>query len=673
MCCPIGTSSAPMSGKRGVRAVSLLAAVIFWWGTGHADQSGRFMDYLYVEANEGDSSGGHAAIRFGNETFHFQHESPGILRVRRHEAAVFDHAYAMVGNRSIRESRIAVSDETYALLRNAFAQALLVQDAQLEFRDALRSDVALFDLLLRQRRDPHGTPDVIPVALSGLGYFLPDAPSCTGVNSASKPVEGNDSSLSSPALLALRNQIHATYGEHSIADRISHAHAMLRQMELQAAPPPLPEISPDTLPRFSALFSTRYQDNLHALFALELLQAAPPLRAETLWTPEADTFRLEQSEAAVLKHVAAQLETDLVQLFDSPRTDWGLPFVLGMARLAAIESSLATGRLVLLDTFARNSPLGSRHDAALRPYLPMMEKEMQEIFLRKRREFFTGGSFREAEYATMERAGNLLLDIGHARATGSALREGPDSPFPSREARVCVPSPGQPDEATLARELSTAQDAEREYAAALDRIYSYDLFRRNCVTEIFTVINRTIARRAPGSDIASVSTAPFPVELQRTESEKRLGGFVDASHGLSFIPFVSALTVESSYAVVASRERPSYRTARLAEMKGREGALSVFLRESNTITSTVYRPGPGDSAFLFFTDDALLLRPLFGVSNLLVGFGEGLVGIVTMPVTGPARLISGTKGMLFSLPELFFVNIRKGSTAYVEKSAVYTR
>ena len=31
----------------------------------------RAIDYLTIAANEGGSSGGHAAIRFGEETFHF--------------------------------------------------------------------------------------------------------------------------------------------------------------------------------------------------------------------------------------------------------------------------------------------------------------------------------------------------------------------------------------------------------------------------------------------------------------------------------------------------------------------------------------------------------------------------------------------------------------------------
>jgi hypothetical protein len=539
----------------------------------------------------------------------------------------------------------------------------------LEIRDSLHRDAALIDLLLRQHRAPRRSGEEILLPLSGLGYFLPDAPSAPETASGNVAEEVGGNGRFSPALISLRDRIRATRGEGSIAERIAQARGMLRGMELRATDKPVTEITRDDFPPFDSTVSTRYEDTLHALFALQLLQAAPPLREGTFWTTDAETFKLQPDEALPLKRFAAQLETDLVGLVDSPRGDWGHPFILGMARLAAIEATLASGRLVLLDSFPRDGNLPSRQDTALRPYLPKMEREMRESFLRKRKEFFTADTFREADYAAMERSGNLLLDIDRAMATGSALRAIPKTPYPSRQATVSVPPPGDPEEATLVRELAAAQAAERDYTAKLDRLYAYDLFRRNCVTELFAVINRALVRDFHGRESAGEIPASDPDAPARAESEKRLGGFVDASHGLAFIPFVSAGMVESSYAVVESRDRLSYRTARLAEMKAHEAPLKVFFRESNTITSSVYRPGPGDSAFLFFTDDTLLLRPLFGACNLVAGVGEGLLGLLTIPFEGPWRLLSGSKGVLFSLPELVFVNLRKGSMAFVEQSA----
>jgi len=98
-----------------------------------------------------------------------------------------------------------------------------------------------------------------------------------------------------------------------------------------------------------------------------------------------------------------------------------------------------------------------------------------------------------------------------------------------------------------------------------------------------------------------------------------------------------------------------------------ENPVAVFLRESNTLTSAVYRHNPDDSIFVFFTDDAVLARPLLGAVNLAVGLAASAVGLVTLPADGGKTLWAGLKGAVFSLPELFFQNIRKGSFGHVKR------
>jgi hypothetical protein len=87
----------------------------------------------------------------------------------------------------------------------------------------------------------------------------------------------------------------------------------------------------------------------------------------------------------------------------------------------------------------------------------------------------------------------------------------------------------------------------------------------------------------------------------------------------------------------------------------------VFLRESNVVTSTLYRVEPRDSIFLFFTDDLVAPRPLFGAANLLTGLAASAVGLTMLPVDGGETFWAGLRGAMFSLPELVFQNIRKGS------------
>ena len=103
----------------------------------------------------------------------------------------------------------------------------------------------------------------------------------------------------------------------------------------------------------------------------------------------------------------------------------------------------------------------------------------------------------------------------------------------------------------------------------------------------------------------------------------------------------------------------------LQSMRRQENAWWVALRESNTLTARSYRRGHGDSYFLFFTDDQPLLRPVFGAFNLLAATFESLVGLAWAPVDRGDTLVSGLEGMVVSLPELAFWNIRKGSNDWV--------
>jgi hypothetical protein len=51
---------------------------------------------------------------------------------------------------------------------------------------------------------------------------------------------------------------------------------------------------------------------------------------------------------------------------------------------------------------------------------------------------------------------------------------------------------------------------------------------------------------------------------------------------------------------------------------------------------------------------------LFGAANLITGLAASAVGLAMLPVDG-GDLWAGIRGAVFSLPELVFENIRKGS------------
>ena len=109
----------------------------------------------------------------------------------------------------------------------------------------------------------------------------------------------------------------------------------------------------------------------------------------------------------------------------------------------------------------------------------------------------------------------------------------------------------------------------------------------------------------------------------------------------------------------------SYRGQQLEKLYDRNNGLMSVLRESNTFTSTLYTYNPDDAFFVFFTDDNLIFRPLFGLFNTAAGIGQSVFGFLNWPFDAGKNLKSGATGVLMSLPELMFFNMRKGSYKYL--------
>jgi len=621
-----------------------------------------FVDYLHIEANEGGSSGGHVALRLGDETFHFQHEDGGLIRMQRDDAGPFHVRYALLGNRPIHETRIAVSDDTQARLRTVFTRRLLVQAAQYDRLAALEGDVALFELwrrrahgsisALRQaqgerkptsvRAEPVEAPDLLSQRVRAAGYFLTDG-----------FASGADGDSESPALIALRARVAERYGSAFLPDRIAAARAALADWRPQAVTGPVAALDLDVYPDFAPTASTAYADHLAALTAFEVLEAAPALRPDARRVA-VELPPLDPDERRKLAALAGTLSDGLAALAVSTRPDAGAVLLLGMARLAAIEETLASGRWVVLDAFPADAPAAPLPGGASRVrYLDALAAELVPAMARAQADLFVSGRFREGDYTYFETTVNRLLEVLGARHDGRPLRTERGVLLPARAATrselIAPPLPSAEAEAGLRQ----ARAAVTDYRARLVELYGYNLISRNCVSEIFATIEAALGGAGD-------------VETGTSGSAQRLGGVVRTEGTLNFIPFVSADAVAEHYATVAQRTRPSYRQLHLDELTAREPAWQIALRESNTLTSTAYQPGPRDSAFLFFTDDTVALRPLLGAANLLVGIADGLLGLVTWPADHGARLRAGWYGAVFSLPELVFVNIRKGSMAWID-------
>jgi len=333
------------------------------------------------------------------------------------------------------------------------------------------------------------------------------------------------------------------------------------------------------------------------------------------------------------------MEHDLLRLVGSPRPDWGYPMLVGMARLLALEASVSVRSLVLLDTFSEAADTLPVADlSSYEEALGMLLAERHDDFRAARRAFFDDEDLSEARLSRLETAGNLFAELARATRRHVPLRVHADRLVPNKAAHCS----GWPYPALTAAALKTAIAAararERMYSEALHDLYGYNLFRRNCATELL----RTLA--------SAVADGAAP-RGSRNEPDGLL----------SFIPFVAVRSVGHTYHVVATSEQLSYRRLALDESYAHENALTVYLREANVLTSRIYHRNKEDPIFLLFTDDVLLARPLYGMINLATSVAAGVAGLVLLPADSGALLRAGLSGAVFSLPELAFVSIRKGS------------
>lgn len=580
------------------------------------------VDFLHVEANEGGSSGGHAALRVDDRVYHFEHIRPGLLRMRRTTGDAFAYAYATLGNRPIHAQRLILDDAASTQLRDTLSRRQLAQDAQLERHEALQRDIALFT------RSSIGAGALrIPAA----GLFVDGAP----------PARPDD--LDSAATLqALADRIRNTYGATFLDERAARVDAEMTHLSLRVAADCDAPIVPDAFPTCATPVSTRWRDLATAARALAILGHRRALRAGHFQAPRDADFLLSAEEVAAFGDQARELEADLVALVASSRADWGFGFILGMARLVALHASVAQQRLVVVGD--ATAALGQVATFADDPGFPdiarAMESDAARDWLALRASAGHAADFREGDYTALELATHRVIAL---RAAGAAT-----SPPPPRLELYASAPVTNDDTWPLAHmsdtDIGRARAVAAAYARRLQEAYAYNLITRNCVTEIVAIIDATLAPHSRRSVLQP----------------------------LGFIPFVASDVVAIHHPATRTEVRPAHRERQIAEMSRHEPPIRVALRESNTLTSRIYRLWSRDSTFLFFTSDRVWTRPVLGIANLAVGAAATLLGAVRAPIEGPRALIAGARGVLYSLPELACVNIRKGTFAFVPRTTAPT-
>jgi hypothetical protein len=615
--------------------------------------SARTFDYIYIDASEGNASGGHTALRFGEDVFHYQYFDGGFIRVIKQQAVDFEFAYRFLGNRTLYLSQIEVSDETYAMLRDYFILQTHQQKQQFSLLASLRRDRSLLNWFKNFGDTRQEATQQERFFLAGAGLFYKEAdfavPDQTHIESRKK----------SAVLIHLQKAIEMSYGTEFLDRRTEELRNQIKQLSPVEGQRYL-GLNQEHLPATGYSFADHYLDLVTGYLALKVLQDSRELDAYAYVFSDLSVFELTAKEIETLRLFSKKLQKSILQLLKSNRPDWGYALLVSSARLITVNKSIKSGRLALLDVFGQGKDVIGLD--AIQKYaqeLQIIASQALEEFQKNSRALQNKQTFTERDYSYLEMAGNRYLELRNGLDYKKNIRFNGVNLLPTKNValpELIIPVISGPE---IDHALSKIDAIEKQFYAQLQRAYGYNLITRNCVTELFKTVEAALIQKITGNTKEAATK-----ESIKAESVRRLGGFVDSS-GIGFIPFISFHAVQNQYNVIASRRLASFRLNQLEQLYRQENDVLVSLRETNTMSSTLYKWNPKDSFFIFFTDKAWPLRPLFGAVNTLAGVGETLAGLLFFPFDAGTTLKSGTMGILMSLPELVFVNMRKGSYQYL--------
>lgn len=616
------------------------------------------VDYLYIDAGEGDSSGGHAAIRFGPDTFHFQYANGGLLRAVRDDSAKLEFNYRFLRNRTVYVSPIEVDASTYGVLRDYFNHRYLVQTQQFALLDAVKADGQLIESLLRydQNNQTGQKPNTLIVDIRAAGLFFSETASTMDRTGARSVV-----------LQGLTKRLAKSRGTDFIAQKQASIQYMIQSLKPVAWNRTQFDIDENRFPTGVYAFANRFTDLQTNWLALQVLRFGRSVRSDSKISMESAEFQLEPAQIDLLDRYARKLRSQIIDLIDSDRPDWGFALLVAMARLQVLQQSIETGRLVFVDTFQRAAEVVDPVDLnRYRRTFRSLLSEARADFLAQKTKIFSAPMIEERVYSHFESMANLYAELALGLRNGRPIRIFDSNLVPVRQARVSTTVLPKLERVELRTAKADAIEFQSFYTEAIANLYPYDLLTRNCVSEIFRIIDKALSETPSEAGIAGRPDRSNRYEKAsgvRAESKRRLGGYID-NHLLNNVPYLSAGSVKNTYRVSTGRTLLSFRKLMLRQKYRTDNHFLTFLKESNTLTSSLYTRNPDDSLFLFFTDDMAPVRPLFGSVNLLAGVGQSLAGVFLAPLDGGRALANGVKGVAMSLPELLFFNIRKGSYRY---------
>ncbi len=558
------------------------------------------IQFVYVNANTGQSSGGHSGLLVGDKLYHLQYDSEDkVFHIVREPWEVFRFHYSVWENRSIDLIPLDLSDMTNQDLKIKWNGIYIIQRKWIENREERKKD-ALFFKKIKEAKN-----NVLEWEVPGLGYWEEIT------LDESLPYDSEDP-FNSPIYEAETNQ----------------------KPNLTEKDPSRLSLSP---PSRYISFVTRWEEKKQKEFVrrFQKEKSAPNLDQFIKLDFEKE-FQLTEEERTKLGIYSGNLESELSYCLESDLCK-GWEEILTLIRLQSIELSLASGYFVIPKKTKKNLFYREISDLEISKEVWAEKKEeaLELLQLTKIRffSFYDPTSFQD-----WETVGNKVHSIYTENLEFTDM-----DIYPKAGAKIKILLKYTPP--TDSPHLLTYQTRSDQYEKLVSDIYSYHLISKNCTNELFRYLNIF-----------------YPDPDTRKE---RLGGTVsEKTNSFSFVPAIAYHHVKSNYKTKDPKQFSSYRLA-----KKKEANLGFFsnIKEDMTFFSSTYKKSSFDPSFVFFTDDTIALRPIYGLTNITWGIGNTGIGILYLPWDRGKRLKQAAEGVFFSLPEIFFFNIRKGFFPYVTR------
>ncbi len=590
---------------------------------------------IYIEASEGNSSGGHFAVQLGNSVYHYQDDN-GFIRLFKNNAEAFQADYRYRQNRSLNVAEIEVSDETLEILQSYFKTQYFLQRQHLNDIRNARNDAALLRAMLSVKDGNSNSilpPPENTLPLLGAGLFFEDPKS---LRKTPPEISCNTAASSRKILPEIVARARERFGETFLSQKIASLQKQIKQLRPITNYP-----ANNSSGRYA--FSEQYKDLLTGFLALTALINHQPLAGNACFHLDAPDMKISYSGILKASSLQQQLNNTALSLLTSVRPDWGYALILTLARTVVLEHSLQTGRWTFLsdeDNTDEKDIISSEQMNLYSGTIKNRRFRDKEQLEKKIARFLQNRDGFERNYSSLEQAANRYRQWLISDRSG----------FLSAGNHHALPKLSIPAVAYIVTDLTSEQITGALHQVGMSEKHllendrhrnTYNLVTKNCVSALLELIDKAVSN----------------------QSGQRLGGTVDPNS--NFIPFQAFAAVKNTYRVTETRRLPSYREERLARFYAEENGGVVFLRESNVFSSSVYKLNPDDAWFIFFTGDAVFPRPLFGAINLLTSSGQTAYGLTKWPFDGGVTLRTGIRGLLASLPELAFFNIRKGSYPYL--------